>query len=162
MAALIFAGFPRCRRGHSCAEGVAATGEFGRVAEQRCGCSKQWRARLMSLDRQWKDVEAALRWADGLGPELGGRAYSVDGALRLLRQWRRVQSGTAGSGPNKSAKRRAAGASRERQGLKEKLNAAQAVIKVLEEEIERLEATTLREHRQEVDDATKAQASEDR
>ena len=28
-------------------------GEFGPVAEARCQCCKQWRARLMQLEREW-------------------------------------------------------------------------------------------------------------
>ena len=31
-------------------------GQFGPIAQARCGCSKQWCARLMQLDREWADV----------------------------------------------------------------------------------------------------------
>lgn len=55
-------------------------GEFGHVADECCGRFKQWRARLRTLDREWGAVEAALRWAEGAGRQLGAKAYSVDGA----------------------------------------------------------------------------------
>jgi hypothetical protein len=81
-------------------------GQFGPIATKRCDCSKQWRARLMLLDRDWADVEAAWRWAESCGRQLGAKAYSVDGALSLMREWRRVQSGaTAAVRPSPTVSR---------------------------------------------------------
>lgn len=74
---------------------IAPRGKFGAIADQLCGCSKQWRARLMKLDREWDDVNRALEWARSHGRQLGARAYSVDGALALLKEWRRAQDTTA-------------------------------------------------------------------
>jgi hypothetical protein len=73
---------------------IAGRGKFGAIADQRCGRSKQWRARLMMLDRNWDDIKRALQWAEGLSRELGARAFSVDGALALLKEWRRAQDST--------------------------------------------------------------------
>jgi hypothetical protein len=67
-------------------------GEFGRVADELCGNSKQWRACLMKLARDWENIEAAIRWAEEAGRSLGAKAYSVDGALALLKEWRRAQN----------------------------------------------------------------------
>jgi hypothetical protein len=72
-------------------KGIVPRGKFGAIAQQLCGCSKQWRARLLELDRDWGDVQTSLEWAKGHGRELGRRAYSVDGALALLKEWRRSQ-----------------------------------------------------------------------
>ena len=68
-------------------------GQFGPVAEARCGCSKQWRARLMQLNREWENVQAAMRWAESCGRNLGRRTYSVDGAVALVNEWRRAEAG---------------------------------------------------------------------
>src|SRR5207245_9674479 len=56
---------------------LAPRGDFGRIADTRCGCSKQWRARLMMLDREWQRVQTAMRWAESSGRVLGRKAYSV-------------------------------------------------------------------------------------
>jgi hypothetical protein len=43
-------------------------GDFGPVAQARCGCSKQWRAQLMRLDREWLTSSrpcGGLRAVDG-------------------------------------------------------------------------------------------------
>src|ERR1700738_3329289 len=70
-------------------------GQFGPVAQARCGCSKQWGARLMQLDREWNGVVAALRWAETNAREPLRKAYSVDGALVLLKVWHRAEDGDA-------------------------------------------------------------------
>src|SRR5260370_15807731 len=71
---------------------ILPRGEFGRVAAERCGCCKQWRARLMQVARQWDNIRAALVWAENSGSSLLQKAYSVDAALALLRAWRTVQT----------------------------------------------------------------------
>ena len=71
---------------------VAPKGQFGRIADDQFDCSKQWRARLLRLHQKWPDIEAALGWAAASGRELGRRAYSVDGALALLKEWRLAQN----------------------------------------------------------------------
>jgi hypothetical protein len=78
-------------------------GQFGSIALARCGCSKQWRARLMQIDREWNDVVAALGWAETGARELLRKAYSVDGALLVLKAWRRAQNGHS---PQESRARR--------------------------------------------------------
>src|SRR5271166_4910792 len=71
-------------------------GQFGPEAQARCGCSKQWRACLIKLDCEWDKIEAARRWAKTNGRELFRKAYTVDGALALLKVWRRAENGDAG------------------------------------------------------------------
>jgi hypothetical protein len=85
-------------------------GVFGQVATELCGCSKQWRAYLMKLARDWCDVEAALHWAEESGRPLGAKAYSVNGALALAKEWRRAQdSGPFPAKPrSRASKRRSA------------------------------------------------------
>jgi hypothetical protein len=109
-------------------------GEFGRVANERCRCSKQWRARLMQLSQEWDEFLAALRWAEADAPELLRKAYSVDGALALLKVWRRAENGDAGP---KAAPRapRPGSEDREIAHLKGMLNAGVRFIAVLEEEL---------------------------
>ena len=112
-------------------------GQFGAVASQQCGCSKQWRARLMLLDQDWADIQAALRWAEDRGRQLGAKAYSVDGALALAKEWRRARSGdshTAKRSPG-TAKARLESVLRENAALTDKLSAAKAYIAGLEAQL---------------------------
>jgi hypothetical protein len=113
---------------------VLPRGQFGPIAEQRCGCSKQWRARLMLLDREWPNIETALGWARGSGRQVDGKAYSVDGALAILRQWRRSQLGTGGR--TSTAKPQKQSSACEFAKLKDRLSAAKAYIVVLEEQLQ--------------------------
>jgi hypothetical protein len=109
-------------------------GEFGPVAEARCQCCKQWRARLMQLDREWADVRAALQWADSTGSTLIRKAHSVDGALALVRAWRTAQNGDAR--PKAATRARRPGPmEREVAHLKKMLNALARYIAVLEGEL---------------------------
>jgi hypothetical protein len=109
-------------------------GQFGPMARARCGCSKQWRARLMQLDREWADVRAALKWAHSTGSTFIGKAYSVDGALVLVRAWRTAQNGDAR--PKAATRARRPGyTEREVAHLKQRLSAAVKYIAVLEEEL---------------------------
>jgi hypothetical protein len=62
-------------------------GRFGPEIERRCRCTRQWAARLMKLDLEWDDVLAAFRWAESNGQTLDRCAYSVDGALRLVKTY---------------------------------------------------------------------------
>jgi hypothetical protein len=112
-------------------------GQFGPIASQQCGCSKQWRARLMSLDHDWANVEAALHWAEERGRQLGAKAYSVDGALALAKEWRRARSGDAHTVKRspRSAKARLESVLRENAALRDKLSAAQAYIAGLEAQL---------------------------
>jgi hypothetical protein len=128
-------------------KGLSPHGQFGPIATKRCGCSKQWRARLMSLDREWADVEAAGRWAEGCGHRLDAKAYSVDGALSLLREWRRVQSGDA-----RTARRSPGVKPRMQAALQNKLSAARAYTLVLEEKLAAFQSETRQE---DLDEATR-------
>jgi hypothetical protein len=112
-------------------------GQFGPIASQQCSCSKQWRAQLMSLDHDWADIEAAWHWAEERGRQLGGKAYSVDGALALAKEWRRARSGDAHTVKRSpgTAKTRLASVLRENAALKDKLNAAKAYIAALEAQL---------------------------
>ncbi len=113
---------------------VLPRGQFGPIAEQRCGCSKQWRARIMLLDREWTNIETALEWARGSGRQVDGRAYSVDGVLAILRQWRRLQLGVGRkTSSNKLQKQSFA---RENARLRDRLSAAKAYILILEERLD--------------------------
>ena len=129
-------------------------GQFGPVAEARCGCSKQWRARLMQLNREWENVQAAMRWAESCGRNLGRRAYSVDGAVALVNEWRRAEAGDARPSKSaRSAKPRMEAILRESAILKERLSAAAAYIAGLEDEL--AELRSLASERQEVDAPTR-------
>jgi hypothetical protein len=109
-------------------------GQFGPIAQARCGCSKQWCARLMQLDREWADVRAALQWADSTGSTLIRKAHSVDGALALVRAWRTAQNGDAR--PKAATRARRPGPmEREVAHLKKMLNALARYIAVLEGEL---------------------------
>lgn len=101
-------------------------GIFGQVATELCGCSKQWRACLMKLAREWSNVETALAWAEEAGRPLGAKAYSVEGALALLKEWRRAQNPAAyPAKPRSSAsKTRSASSIRENAQLIYQLHAA--------------------------------------
>jgi hypothetical protein len=130
---------------------ILRRGEFGPTAEGKCGCKKQWRARLMSLDRNWEGVEAAFAWGRSANIALGPGTYSVDGALALVRQWRHATSGAtadknAAGGRSASAskgkKQRNTAASSELEAVRGQLNdamaeleTARARIAVLEEEL---------------------------
>lgn len=118
-------------------------GQFGPVASKQCGCCKQWRTRLMKLDREWADVEAAWYWAETCARQLGAKAYSVDGALALAREWRRAQSGYPHSALHtpRTSKARVE-LLRENANLQEKLAAAQAYIAALEERLSRFGSET--------------------
>jgi hypothetical protein len=72
---------------------VLPRGQFGPVATERCACSKQWRARLLEVARHWDDIGRALEWADSGSSNQSHKARSVDGALSVLRAWRRAQDG---------------------------------------------------------------------
>jgi hypothetical protein len=103
-------------------------GDFGRVANELCGHSKQWRASLMKLASEWNDIEAALHWAQTTGRSLGAKAHSVEGALALLKECRRAQN--PGAHPAKpcreASKTRNASSARENAELIYRLHAAVA------------------------------------
>jgi hypothetical protein len=130
-------------------------GQFGPIATHHCGCSKQWRSRLMLLDREWSDIEAALHWAEGSGREIGGKGYSVDGALRLLREWRWAQSGNAGAARQRPGKTRAETPLGKYAVLNDRLSAAKAYITVLEQSVGDLESTESNVEPQELDGPTR-------
>ena len=124
-------------------------GQFGPVAEARCQCCKQWRARLMQLDREWNNVLTALRWAESSGRQVGRKAYSVDGALALIKAWRRAESGHAPSSPKgRTAKPSSASLLRENAVFKDRLSASTELIKVLEEELAK--SRSVEQQRQEI------------
>jgi hypothetical protein len=113
-------------------------GEFGRVAQMRCGCSKQWRARLLKLHSEWENVQAALQWTEDQQAGVELKAVSVDGALAILRRWQNFTAGKAES-PKRSGSERSNSRFQkltiENASLKDKLCAAAAYISILEEEI---------------------------
>jgi hypothetical protein len=125
-------------------------GEFGPVAEARCQCCKQWRARLMQLDREWNNVLTALQWAESSRRQVGRKAYSVDGALALVKAWRRAASGNTPPSPKgRTAKPSSASLLRENAVFKDRLSAATELIEVLEEELVKFRSEE--QHRQEID-----------
>jgi hypothetical protein len=125
-------------------------GGFGRVAEERCRCSKQWRARLMQFDREWDNVLTALRWAESSGRQVDRRAYSVDGALALNKVWRKAERGNAPTNPTcRTAKPSSASLLHENAFFKDRLSAATGLIKVLEEELAK--SRSVEQQRQEID-----------
>jgi hypothetical protein len=122
-------------------------GKFGRVAEQRCHCTKQWRSRLMRLASEWSDIGTALHWAESIGRQVDRRAYSVDGALALVKAWRLAASGAAASNrQHQTARPSSASLLRV---LKDRLSAATELIKVLEDELAK--SRSVEQHRQEID-----------
>jgi hypothetical protein len=113
---------------------VLPRGQFGPIATERCGCCKQWRARLMQVAREWDDIGRALEWADSGRSNLSHKAHSVDGALSLLRAWRTARNGDAR--PKAATRARRSGPTeREVAHLKKMLNAAARYIAVVEEEL---------------------------
>jgi hypothetical protein len=127
-------------------------GRFGPIAKARCGCSKQWRARLMQLNREWDDVQAAMRWAEGCGRDLGRKAYSVDGALALVKQWRRAECGDAP--PAKSSRSAKPLLLRENALLRDRVSALKAQVALLEEELAAFAPPV--SDRQDIDEPTRA------
>jgi hypothetical protein len=63
---------------------IIKRGQFGAEVKKRCGCTRQWAARLMRLDEDWGDFEAALKWANGVGVN----EFTVDSALALINRYR--------------------------------------------------------------------------
>jgi hypothetical protein len=125
-------------------------GEFGPVAEARCQCCKQWRARLMQLDREWNNVLTALQWAESSRRQVGRKAYSVDGALALIKVWRKAERGNAPTNPTcRTAKPSSASLLHENAVFKDRLSAATGLIKVLEEELAK--SRSVEQQRQEID-----------
>jgi hypothetical protein len=127
-------------------------GQFGPIAKARCGCSKQWRARLMQLNREWDDVQAAMRWAESCGRDLGRKAYSVDGALALVNQWRRAGRGDAPPAKNSPSVRPRL--LRENALLRDRVSALKAQVALLEEELAAFAPPV--SDRQDIDEPTRA------
>src|SRR4051794_13555773 len=69
-------------------------GSFDREATARLGITKQWRSRLMRVGKFWTEVQAALAWAKTEN-RLTKTEYSVDGALRLLKQYQCARDGNS-------------------------------------------------------------------
>lgn len=114
-------------------------GQFGPVADERCHCSKQWRARLMKLHRRWDDILSAVRWAEGCAVDLGRKAHSVDGALALLKKWRRATNGDGQPTPTaRNASSRSDSLAAKNALLREQLSEARAYIASLERELAKL------------------------
>jgi hypothetical protein len=126
-------------------------GKFGAVANERCGCSKQWRVLLMRLCREWGDLQVALRWAERDRPELIRKAYSVEGALAVLNLWRRVQTGDGPPSRSRTGKPSFASILRENARLKEDLSAAAAYIAFLEEKLDTHRPAARGEQQDEID-----------
>ena len=79
-----------------------AHGNFGQEVESRLGIKRQWRARVMTVGREWPDILMAIEWGMA-NNRLTRSEYSVDGTLALLKAWRREvvdgdDSASAGSG----------------------------------------------------------------
>jgi hypothetical protein len=95
----------------------------------------------MQLAREWDNVLAGLSWAETDARELRRKAYSVDGAVTLLKVWRRAQNGGPDRNPQ-AAKTRSKAILRENAQLKLKLIARARYIAVLEEELAACAATS--------------------
>lgn len=120
---------------------VAPRGQFGTLAASRCGCSKQWRARLIKLDARWDDVQTAMLWAEGAGKLLARKGFSVDGALALLSAWSRGQNGDCHSPEVASeARRRSVSLAAQNSLLRRQLDEAAIHIAALEAELAKLRA----------------------
>jgi hypothetical protein len=61
-------------------------GKFEPVVEARLGIKRQRRAQLMKLARKFSETQTAIEWAKA-NDRLTRSAYSVDGALALLKAW---------------------------------------------------------------------------
>jgi hypothetical protein len=135
---------------------ILPRGRFGPVARERCGCSKQWCARLMRLARDWDDVITAMSWAEGENSALLRKAYSPDGALTMLKAWRRAQSGDVQ--PEKAPRNRNSylGVQREIAELKHQLGAAKAYVKLLEDKVAKLRPAAETVWRGEIGDQLRA------
>lgn len=128
--------------------GPTPKGAFGKWCEENFPFSKQWRARLMQLAAEWKAVEAAMAWAQGLGRVLGRKEYSVDGALALVAEWIKADPAGAealGLGERVQAEEEKAAKAQER--AREKADRAQAeeteaeaLRRMLAEALERIKA----------------------
>ncbi len=70
---------------------ILQRGRFGREVQRQCGCSVQWARRLMKLHKQWEEYLAAVDWKNENGHAWKHR--SVDGALSLVREYKRAKSG---------------------------------------------------------------------
>jgi len=128
-------------------------GQFGPVAEARCDCCKQWRARLMKLHQEWDDILSARGWAESSGRDLGRKAYSVDGALDLLNRWRRAERGDVPSAKSSpSAKPRL---QREIDLLRDGVSAMKAQVALLEEELAVFVPPVTETNRQDIDEPTR-------
>jgi hypothetical protein len=130
---------------------ILPRGQFGPVATERCACSKQWRARLMEVAREWDDLQVTLQWAERHRPELIRKVYSVDGALAVLRLWRRAQTGDAPTNRCRTGKPSLASILRENARLKEDLNAAAAYIEFLEKKLDAFRPAAAAEQQHEID-----------
>src|ERR1700730_13360064 len=88
----------------------------------------------MQVAREWEDISCALGWADNTDAHLRHKANSVDGALALLRAWRKAQNG--GARPKAGTRARRPGPTEgEVADLKKKLSAGARYIAVVEEEL---------------------------
>jgi hypothetical protein len=104
-------------------------GRFGSEIERRLGCSRQWAARLIQLDREWEDVVAAFRWAEEAKPKIAWSSYGVDSALRLAKMYRASKGGPQASGGRRS--------SRPRSKIREELAAALEQVAALKNDVSR-------------------------
>lgn len=117
-------------------------GKFVEWAASQFGFAKAWTYRLMSLHGQWKDVQAAFAWAEGAGRDVS-KCYSVDGALKLLAEWRvATDAEAAAKAAERAAKAEQAKAERESAKAKEETEAERLrrLIAKLQRENERLKA----------------------
>ena len=69
-------------------------GVFAEWAQANFGFSKAWAYRLIQLHNAWGDVKAAFDWAEKEGRDIS-KMLSVDGAMKLLNEWKAQTDETA-------------------------------------------------------------------
>jgi hypothetical protein len=130
--------------------------EFGDWCEPRFTFSRAWRAPLMRLAAEWRDVALALTWAEQQQSYAqGDKDVSVNGALRLLTEYRRAMSpppsdtsecklgytSAAESGPKRGSLRsRLEDATRALDNTRRQLAEALAAVERLERHVSSLDA----------------------
>jgi hypothetical protein len=124
--------FREAGRGLCAIKKVLRHGLFGKYVETECGCSRQWAGRLRKLHEDWDSYLAAKDWKQKSGRSLSSKAFTLDGALSLIREYRRAQNGGPKSFQGGSRKSLAERAHAELDAI---MQAADAYARFLEEEV---------------------------
>lgn len=112
---------------------LSAHGKFGRMLT-RCGCTRAWAARLMKLYRIWGELPAARAWAETSKRPVSSKQFSVDGAIRLVREYQDEKNGKAVGRATRARPSRLKEALAQLITAEQKLAAAKALIEFLESE----------------------------